>query len=216
MANSNNGVIVVGLDNLTKKFERLRTSDSFMAEMLQAEIERMLRGVRARLVSQSAAGLQLKSDPRQLHRAIRYAVYKKVFGGNVNILNKRKAGALVPYDKLTIIREGQWGGNRRHRSAVTARNDGYFGSDRGFIFRFLNQGTDERKIKNFTTDPHRPHIRRGLYGGDVEKYGKTVNTGLRGGLSRRDWFGPASMREMKAAIPELEKYIDRIIVKLMQ
>lgn len=209
-----NGIVTIGLDKLVKKMERLRSSDPDMADMLNVQIRRVLMGVRARLAASAASGLKLKSDPRQVARAVRYAVYKKVFGGNVNILNKRHAGSPVPYQKATVIREGQWGGNRRSRSARTEALDGYFGSDRGFIFRFLNNGTDDRQIK-FHSDPHRPNIRRGLYGGDVNKYGKTVNTGNRGGLRGANWFGGASQREMLQASAELDKLINNVIAKMI-
>ena len=208
-------IITIGLNEHVKKMERLQTTNPDMADMLNQEIARMLKGVRNRLTAQAAQGLRIKDDPRQMSRAVLYAVYKRIFGGNVNILNRRRAGAPHPWNPPRRIREGQWGGNRRARSARTTQVDDYFGLDRAFILRFLNYGTRERSIKEFTVDPHRPNIRRGLYGGKVSKYGKTVNTGKRGGLKRKDWFGPASTREMTKGAEELEKFINNIILKII-
>ena len=39
------------------------------------------------------ARYELPNDPRKAYRAVRASIYRKVLGGNVSILNPRKAGA---------------------------------------------------------------------------------------------------------------------------
>ena len=39
------------------------------------------------------ARYELPNDPRKAYRAVRASIYRKILGGNVSILNPRKAGA---------------------------------------------------------------------------------------------------------------------------
>ena len=66
--------------------------------------------------------------------------------------------------------------------------DSYNASDRGFILYWLNSGTGTRQERGFRNDPHRSQVKRGSQGGDVNKYGKTVNTGARGNITPRNVF----------------------------
>ena len=90
----------------------------------------------------------------------------------------------------------------------------YQGSDRGFILRFLNQGTQNRVIR-FKEDESRTAIHRGGRGGNVSKYGKTINTGNRGSIPKRNWFGQRSQAEMESAAQAIDKLIDDIVQGIM-
>lgn len=63
----------------------------------------------------------------------------------------------------------------------------YYGSDRGFVLRFLNQGTKQR------TDEKRK--------------------GNRGSIAGRNWFGPASQQQMEQAAGVFEQFIEQAIAE---
>ena len=121
-------------------------------------------------------------DPRGAKHSIRYSVYKRVLGGNVNILRSSKAGAPTSYIKPRKLDSDphQRGGNRRKVSENTKRIDSYGPTDRGFILNFLNSGTDER----------------------VTKYG---NRKL---ISPRDWFTASAQKNLEIALSNLDSMID--------
>ena len=80
-------------------------------------------------------------DPRNTRQAIRTTVYRKILGGNLNILDsKKKHGGSNNYTPPRKLRPGQRGGNRRARSERTKQLQGYPPQDRGFILRFVNSG----------------------------------------------------------------------------
>ena len=134
-------------------------------------------------MSQDARGI-LPNDPRKAYQAVRHSVYKRVLGGQVNILQKSRAGGRMSIARPPrTLRPGQRGGNRRKRSARTNQVDGYIGSDRGFILRFMNAGTVERKTR----------------------YGK------RGSIRARNWFGTSSAFAMDTAAGKLEELIGRAV-----
>ena len=78
---------------------------------LQKLIRKALMDVRPELVS--AARGAMGSDPRGAAQGIRLSVYKKILGGNVNILNpRRKAKGPISYEPPRKLKPGQRGGNR--------------------------------------------------------------------------------------------------------
>jgi hypothetical protein len=111
------------------------------------------------------------------------------------------------------LRSGQRGGNRRLRSERTYKLESYSGPDRAFILRFLNSGTADRYI-SFKYDEARENVHRGSQGGN--KYGETINTGYRGSIEPRNWFGNRSQRVMQNAARNLERLIDLLIKQELQ
>ena len=207
MASIDSSFDVDGLVEQRKELDRLLLKNPTMEKKLQGIIRKMLIQVR-RAIQDS---IQFKhGDPRQAYKAVRTTVYRRILGGNVNILNKRRAGGSGNYEPQRTLRPGQRGGNRRSRSQRTRALQGYQGSDRGFILRFLNAGTEGRSIE-FKYDEARENVKRGSQGGDKKKYGKTINTGYRGNIAPRNFFGQRSHREMEAAASNLEKMIDDLI-----
>ena len=203
------GITFKGLDEFQKKLESLRTDNPEFEKRLRGVIRKILGEVRSRLSKDAKNGLQMKSDPRHAYKAVRYAVYKKIFGGQTNILPSRKAGAQTKYQPTRKGISGR-GGNRMGVSPRTEQLNSYEGKDRGFILRFLNAGTVNRTI-GFTKSEARARVNRGSQGGDISKYGKTINTGKRGAISSRNWFGPRSQAELRNAAGRIQELIDKVI-----
>lgn len=200
---------VEGFVEQRKELDRLLMSNPAMEKKVQGLIRKVLSAVKKNLGQ--AAKEKMKSDPRHAYKAIRTAVYKRILGGNVNILNKRRASSSGGnYTPTRTLKSGQRGGNRRARSERSYKLESYEGSDRGFVLRFLNAGTEERAI-NFLPDSRREQVHRGSQGGNIKKYGKTINTGRRGRITPRNWFGNKSQKEMETAAQNLSNFIDALI-----
>jgi hypothetical protein len=91
----------------------------------------------------------MDEDPRKAFLAVKSSIYRKILGGNVSILNPRKAGARYQLVRPRKLDQNprQHGGNRRKRSERTNTIDSYFGKDRAFILRFVNNGTNDRQTR---------------------------------------------------------------------
>ena len=179
----------------------MKTDNPDFEKRLRGVIRKILGHARANLRSQAESGLQMKDDPRHAYKAVRYAVYKRLFGGQVNILNSRKAGAETGYRPDRTLTPGQRGGNRRTRQS---RNlDKYEGVDRGFILRWLNSGMTKTnpRIIQFTENDRR----------HVDKWNKHPNTGNRGAIRARNWFSNASLKELQTIAGEMQELIDKVI-----
>ena len=172
---------ITGIEERIKKFGEASTKNPEMRRRINEVIRQTLAAVRKSLQGKAQAGLQMQSDPRQAYKAVRMAVYRRIFGGQVNILQSKKAGGGRYYEptRHPSVR----GGNRRTQSERTKSLMSYIGKDRGFILRFLNQGTDDR----------------------MTKYGS------RGRIEPRNWFGDASQKELEQVSSNLDKMIDNII-----
>jgi hypothetical protein len=136
-----------GLVENAEMFDHLLTTDTNFNDSTRAMIRSVLKDARKK-VSRDISGY-LDSDPRKAARAVKFAVYKTLFGGNLSILAKRKAGAKYELVRKRKLDENphQRGGNRRPRSQRTKQLETYFGADRGFVLRFLNAGTNTRETR---------------------------------------------------------------------
>lgn len=139
------------------------------------------------------ARYELPNDPCKAYRAVRASIYRKILGGNVSILNPRKAGARYQLIKLRKLDQNpfQRGGNRVPRSPRTESVDTYFGKDRAFILRFLNSGTSQRMA--------------GSRGGRL--------SGNRGSITARNWFQNMAPHEMELAAENLSNVIEEELVE---
>lgn len=146
-------------------------------------------------------------DPRKAYTAVKYAVWKKALGGNISILSRKKAGARYELVRTPTLDTTRPGGNRRRRSQRTQNMQTYYGKDRGFILRWLNEGTDGRRIQ-FTPKGSRANVNKGSRGGDPSKYGKTVNTGDRGSITARNFFVASASTTLDIAAERIGKMID--------
>ncbi len=168
------------VDQQNRAFGRLMATDKETRKRIQKIIREELKDAAKRL--REDAKYEMKEDPRKAFRAVKSSVYRRILGGNVSILNPRRAGA-----RYQLIRERkldmnpyQRGGNRRPRSARTEQVDSYFGKDRAFILRFVSSGTAARKTR----------------------YGN------RGSIVARNWFQNMAPHEMELAAGNLAEVIE--------
>ena len=180
---------VEGLVKQRKELEQMLSSNPDMEKRLQKVIRKVLMQARKQ-VSQSAQGA-MKSDPRQAYKAVKTSVYRRILGGSVSLLNKRRAGAPGSYEPPRTLQPKQRGGNRVKRGQRTQQVMSYQGADRAFILRFLNQGTSQRIA--------------GTRGGHL--------SGNRGSIAARNFFSTSSHRAMQQAAADLDKLIDDMIKK---
>lgn len=198
-----------GVASLQRRLDSLVTTNPEMRKHIQDAIRSALKEVRKRLSQDAKTGLQMDSDPRHAYKAVRYAVYKRILGGQVNILQKRKAGSPTNYQKA---RKGlpKRGGNRWGRSERTKSLEGYEGTDRGFVLRFLNEGTSDRMIHSFAGKDGKSNVLR---------TGNTMNIkyknlgGNRGNIKARNWFGGASQKQLENAALNIQNIIDDILLE---
>ncbi len=151
---------------------------------LQKLIRKALMDVRPELVA--AARGAMDSDPRGAAQGIRLSVYKKILGGNANILNSRKAGKPTTYEPPRKLQPHQRGGNRVPRGERTNKVMHYGPHDRQWILRFINSGTSDRMA--------------GSRGGRL--------SGNRGSIAARNFFGRAGTSALTKAAENLATLID--------
>jgi hypothetical protein len=203
-ADINGNFVVEGLVEQMKQLDALLASNPDMEKRMQNVIRKVLTKAQSKM--RKDVSTDLPRDPRNAAKAVRKAVYRRLLGGNINILRKRRAteGA-SSYTPTRTLKSGQRGGNRRLRNERTMRMDSYSASDRGFILFWLNSGTQARNEKGFKKDPHRSAVKRGSQGGDISKYGKTTNSGARGKIAARNVFA--------SHIISLGEFIDKELIK---
>ena len=193
MADISGAFEVDGIVRQKQELESLLMSNPQMEKKVQGLIRKVLLTARKE-ISDAASG-KIKNDPRQAYKAVKSAVYRRILGGNVSILNKRKAGTRGPvppvYHALehrTNSKGNHRGGNRMPRSRRTEDLMTYLGSDRGFILRFLNAGTEGRESR----------------------------VGNRGSIAARNFFGTSSQQAMEKAAEQLDTMIEDLIKKEME
>lgn len=192
---------IKGLDERIKQFSEASTKNPIMQKRINEVIREALSKVRRALQDNAQSGLQMQSDPRKAHKAIKMAVYRKIFGGNVSILSPRRAGVMRLYEPPR--HPSQRGGNRMKRSQRTTDMMSYQGGDRWMVLQWLNAGTHERFSGNGRNG--KTALQRAAF---MERTG---GRGKRGNISARNWFGPRSTQELKAAAANLDKMIDDIV-----
>lgn len=193
----NGNIQIDGLVQQRQELEGLLMSNPDMEKKVQKIIRAVLSHVR-KDVSQSARGA-MGADPRQAYKAVKTAVYRQILGGSVSILRKNRGG--TQFSNYEPPRHpSHRGGNRRTRSGRTDNLIHYAGPDRGFILRFLNAGTVDRGVE-FSYNENRK----------VDKWNKHPNTGNRGRINPRNFFGNSSHKAMRKAAEQLTQLIDQII-----
>ena len=141
-------------------------------------------------------------DPRGAARAVRTSVYKKILGGNINILNSKKAHGTNNYEPPRTLRPGQRGGNRRPRSQRTNTVMHYAGEDRQFILRFVDSGTKQRAIERLTEVKRKSGGSKFVWRQDASKYGN------RGSIAARNFFKAGAEPRLIRATEYLADLID--------
>ena len=195
---------------LERQRELLRAAMTVDGEM-GVRLRGMIRAELYRARREVVAGIRFDNgDPRETARSVRTAVYKRIFGGNINILSPkggqaRHTGTYQPPRKL---RPGQRGGNRVLPSTRTYDIQTLDPRDRGFILRFVNSGTMPRYTggRNVTSRGNRA----ALYAMQAE------GDGYRGAISARNFFGPSAHNELEAAVSNLIAMIEDEYRKLFK
>ena len=166
-----------------ERLGRIMTENPDTAKNIRRIIRKELQRARRQL-SHNASEI-MDSDPRKAARAVKHAVYKSVFGGNLSILQKRTSGAQDQTIRQRKVEQNphQRGGNRRPYVPQNSRLDKYYGADRGFILRFLSSGTQPR----------------------LSRYGN------RGMIRQSDWFGHTAPWQMDRAAEFIADEINKII-----
>ena len=141
-------------------------------------------------------------DPRGAARAVRTSVYKKILGGNINILNSKKAHGTNNYEPPRTLRPGQRGGNRRPRSQRTNTVMHYAGEDRQFILRFVDSGTKQRAIERLTEVKRKSGGSKFVWRQDASKYGN------RGSIAARNFFKTGADPRLRRATEYLADLIN--------
>lgn len=197
-------IIVAGIEQYREALQKLMTDNPATRKELQRIIRNAIGEARKNVIKDAQSVLE--NDPRHAYKAVRNSVYKQIFGGQINILSSSRRGAPTKWIRPKKQRpERARGGNRRKRSYNTMRIDSYEGVDRGFILRFLNAGTAGRKIENFVTNPKRNEWP------SVPKWNKNPNTGNRGSLRARHWFGISSTFQLDAAATKVAEEVEKLL-----
>lgn len=181
-------VQIYGVDANLEAFGRMMTSDPSMAGIFRKYIRQVLKEAKKKLSNDARS--YMKSDPRKAAMAVKFSVYKSLFGGNLSILQKKRGSAGAKYELRRTRKVEQnptmRGGNRRLR-VDDGRNrlDYYYGSDRGFALRFIGSGT----------------VRR------------TSRFGNRGSIRQTDWFGHTAPWHMQDAAAQVADAINEYVTQ---
>lgn len=182
-----------------KHLEAMLTTNPDVRQALQDLISEEIAKARGRLAEDMK-----KTMPGSTHeswRAVRRVVYEKVFGGNLNILNMKRGTAQWKVRQKTrkVDQNPRMrGGNRRRRSSRTIQIDGYEGKARGFILRFVEDGTKQRFIGG-----------RNTYKTNIEYLDRIERgTGNRGRITARHLFAQYGDVELNMAAKVISDMID--------
>ena len=199
---------IKGLDERIRQLGEASTKNPEMRKRINEVIRSAMRQVRKTLQSQAKSGLRMDSDPRKAYKAVRMAVYRRIFGGQVNILQSGRTYSegfyYEPPRRGTKDPKGR-GCNRRPQSMRTRKVMSYEGPDRGFVLRFLNQGTNHRNITHLTEIKRADGTSKFRFTSNGGKYGN------RGSIAARNWFSGASLKELEMVSLELDTKIDMIL-----
>ena len=189
------------ISNQADNLRAAMSTDPKMRKVIQRHIREALFEARRDVMASSP----LENDPREAIKSIRTTVYKKVLGGNINIMNGKKAHGSNNYEPPRTLTPGQRGGNRRSRSGRTKQIMGYAPLDRGFILRFVNSGTKTRVIgfRN-SVKANRARYEKlvtRIHSGDKSR------TGNRGAIAPRNWFMQSSESALGNAASNIAEMI---------
>ena len=181
-------VQVFGVEANLEAFGRIMTTDPQMAGLFRKYIRNVLKEARKKLTQDAKS--YMKSDPRKAAQAVKFSVYKSLFGGNLSILQKKKGSAGAKYELRRTRKVEQnprmRGGNRRPRiDDGRNRLDYYYSADRGFVLRFIGSGTVTR----------------------------TSRFGNRGSIRQTDWFGHTAPWHMEDAAGKVAEAINEYVMQ---
>lgn len=182
---------VIGLDTQKQNIDRLISTNPDMETRLRSVVKRALLAARQTVENKARMVVghgypHSNGDPRAAYRAVRSAVYRRILGGNINILTDRRAsggGGDVSPQRRGLDKNGQRRGNHQPVGPLTQRMRGYGGKERGMILRWLNDGTQ----------------------------GRTSRYGNRGSIAGGGWFAGAAQSAIEEAAMEIDRRIEELI-----
>jgi len=192
-----------------KVLEAALSTNPKTQKALQKLIRRALMEARASLSDYIKTKLD-NDDPRGAARAVRTSVYKKILGGNINILDSKKSHGTNNYEPPRTLRPGQRGGNRRPRSVRTNKVMHYAGEDRGFILRFVDSGTKQRAIERLMEFKRASGGSKFKWVQDASKYGN------RGSIAARNFFKTGADQRMRRATEYLADLINEELEAMLK
>ena len=188
--------------------EDQRTLEAAMTK--DPKVQKALRGLVRKCVLEARhqVAMSIKfanGDPRNTRQAVRSTVYRKVFGGNLNILDPKKAHGKNSYTTPKKNRGHLRGGNRMAHSQRTQQILDYAPFDRQFIMRFVDSGTKQRFVgfRNALKSNSKRYLdtkQRWDAGGG--------RTGNRGAIAARGFFARYGERAMEIASDKLAALIE--------
>ena len=160
----------------------LETFDGWLSELVRVELGKTLAVIRAKAVKKARDAGAGSAQTAVLRR-----MYKSGQEGNVNIADQRKR--ISSRERIVPAPNGGKSGIRRPRTVKprTKQLREYYGPDRAFILRILENGRDVYYAK-----PKGPSGR-----GSRATYGK------RGSITPRHWFFHAMKSDMEQAAQQL-------------
>ena len=188
-----------------KHIEAMLTANPDVKKALQDLIREEIAKARGRLKEDIKAALP--GSKMESYRSVRRQVYNSVLGGDLNINNMKRGTASwrwVQKTRKIDLNPHQRGGNRRRRTARSAQIEGYEGKARGFILRFVNDGTKQRFIGG-----------RNTYKSNIEYLDRIAKgTGNRGRIAPRNFFYSNAEREINIAATTIASMIDKELEKV--
>lgn len=195
------------LTNQMRVLQAASVVDSKLGKRLREVIAAEMKAARDSIV----ASIKFKNgDPRGAAHSVRRVIYKKILGGNINILDGRNAkhgNNYEPPRKVYPGVGGKRGGNRMLRSQRTQDILTLDPRSRGFILRFVNSGTNPRYIGGRNVTGNNRNMRNFF---KMQEEG----TGYRGSIAPRNFFGNRGGQEMQKALTNLCGIIDQEFNKL--
>lgn len=161
-----------------KALEAALSTDPKTEQRMRALVRKVLKETREEIIRSVHFA---NGDPHRSLEAVRRVTYRKILGGNVNIYDRRRKSSAASQGNTSTTPTG-----KRQRSANTQRILDYGPLDRGFILRFVNQGTDRR----------------------------TTSYGNRGSIRARNFFGATGEAKVSEAADRLARLIDNELAKM--
>ena len=147
-----------------KEIDRKATDKKIMANELS----------RVRRATQSAAKAALNGDQMEARKGVRMVLYKRIQGGNINILTPRRGGVVL-IDVEKYNRQGN-----RYRSERSKLIASYWGKSRSYVLRWQQTGIDTDRIAG-------------------TKYSSRGGNGNRGTIRAKDFMATARTEMQVAA-----------------
>ena len=156
--------------------------DGMFAELVRAELGKTLGIIRAQAVRKA-----MSAGAGSAFSGVMRRMYKGEFAGNINIAGHR--GRISSRSRVVEEPDGGRSGIRRHRTVKnrTKQLREYYGPDRDFILRILEEGRD-----TFTATSDGPTGRFSM-----------ATWGKRGAIAPRNWFFHSMKSDMEEAAQQL-------------